>query len=319
MFGIVIFALLIGSIIWVIWQLLFSVHVPLNTVNFFEGMLGGGKTVRVADIIIKKYRQGKLCKFLSKFIIPIWPLNKLKKKLRDLDYTDRIYTTFPLRLSKRGKTKVVNYLTGEITYVKGIWSRRLTTSHVLWKLPLPDNCLLGVDEMGFLFPSEAKKADPRIVWCFALMRHAFDPLFVGASQSLSQVSKEFRSKVNTIYSLSNFEKHLFGLCYTCDVDRIVYNELVTNIQNIKSIKESNAHIFGIFGRKHFDSRYMREFYHLDLEIQDRFIKNWTDYSREILGNESHWSDFIIHPSEELIKKIEYEKKEKEKMLSEEEV
>jgi len=84
---IILWLIIIGIIIYFIWQMLFSVKLKLQTVNFYSGGLGSGKTLKATDTAIKLQRKA-------------WLLNKLTFGLVK---EREIYSNYPILIKKKEK------------------------------------------------------------------------------------------------------------------------------------------------------------------------------------------------------------------------
>lgn len=259
--------------------------VKLNNWTLFEGELGARKTAVCTRKSVNLWRGRIVFNSLNLplnivlngflFIIPIVniiyiliiirtkKLLKIKKRCEDVYSTYPIYLSFPFGLYKKkwGFTYAIN-------------------ADVLdWKFKVTEDCIVILDEIGYIFPSELKKTDPKITFCMTWFRHATNATVICATQSMSEVNVTFRRKCNKVYQLSHGQRCLmpFGLWFTkVQVREIIISEDVNNIyqDNIETRLE-NWYTFK-YPVKHFENRYGKKLYNL---TQEQITKVSLNYQR----------------------------------------
>lgn len=291
---IVIYILLIGLLIWIIWQCLFSVKLKLQTINFYSGGLGSGKTLTGTKTAIKLRNKSILMHYIFG-----WNLG-LMKKYKDKYAIREIYSNYPIFLYKKkvkrkfkesrteyinrlllkyeGKVSKKSILNAKDKDTLYIFSYSLKKGHILGTTRLPERVIVVIDEASELFPNQNKKSEKEVTDAFRWFRHHTDGTLILMDQSIGDIDIAIRRRVNMVYNLSSFKKW-FLFFYTIDVDRIKYAEdVITNINDINNF-EVNRH-FGMFGKKRFNSRYHSLYYRPD-KVYDNI-----------------WSQFKINPMEE---------------------
>src|SRR5690554_169935 len=256
----IIVIIIIGFIIFVLWNVFFSVKLRLQTVNFYSGGLGSGKTLKATDTAIKLRNKSKIAHYLT----------FKKRPIRE------IYSNFPILL--KGKKKNLKRYYKDLEKGKEVepknyklkFSKILTKEHILGIERLPERVIVVLDEASSVFPNQMRKSDESITYAFRWFRHFTDGTLILCDQSIGDIDIAIRRRVNIVYNFSGFRKIPF-LCYWIDVNRINYMEdVITNVNDVNNFE--NSRIFGFFGRRKFSSRYMKKFYNPMREN----IKNWND-------------------------------------------
>jgi len=240
------FLLLIGVVIWIILSTMFSVKLRLQTVNFYSGGLGSGKTLTAVTTAVNLYRRSKLFSFLS--------FGLVKKR--------EVYSNFPIILEFKRKKKEV------------VYSNILTKNHILGVDRLPEKVIVVLDETSTIFPNQPRKSDVDLTTAIRWFRHWTDGTMIMCDQSIGDIDITIRRRINVVYNLSSMRRYWFlrWWCYKIDVNRINYMEdVITNISDVDRFKVNN--IFRWFGRKkRYESRYMRKSYNPLTEN----ITSWDD-------------------------------------------
>lgn len=256
----IIIIIVIGFLVFVLWNVFFSVKLRLQTVNFYSGGLGSGKTLKATDTAIKLRNKSKIAHYLT----------FKKRPIRE------IYSNFPILL--KGKKKNLKRYYKDLEKGKEVepkdygleFSKILTKEHILGIERLPERVIVVLDEASSVFPNQMRKSDENITYAFRWFRHFTDGTLILADQSIGDIDIAIRRRVNIVYNFSNFRKIPF-LCYWIDVNKINYMEdVITNIHDVNNFQSSR--IFGFFGKRKFSSRYMKKFYNPMKEN----IKNWND-------------------------------------------
>lgn len=240
------FFLLIAVIIWIILSTMFSVKLRLQSVNFYSGGLGSGKTLTATTTAINLYRRSKLLNFLS--------FGKIKKR--------EVYSNFPIILEFKRRKK------------NNVYSKILTKAHILGTERLPEKVIVVLDETSSIFPNQARKSDKDLTAAIRWFRHWTDGTMILCDQSIGDIDITIRRRINVVYNLSSMRRYwLFKWwCYKIDVNRINYMEdVITNISDVDRFKINN--IFRWFGtRRRYESRYMLHTYNPLSEN----ITSWND-------------------------------------------
>ena len=262
----------------IVYNCLFRIKLKLQTINFYSGGLGSGKTLQATKTAIKLrnksvlnyYLVGKnpvifaigLFLILTIFIFSVLKVNiaslvlfivnililinliKKREILKEKNKIRKIYSNYPI-LIKQTKKKV-------------IFSEPLTRDHLLGKEKVEEYSIIVLDEAQIMFPNQKNRSNPDVIWNLTFARHFHNSTIIMCSQSIGNMDVALRRVVNVVYNFSSFRKVLF-LFYKVDVDKINYMEDV--VQNINDIKEDNhMFYFGMFGKRRYDSRYMKLYY-----------------------------------------------------------
>lgn len=208
----------------------FRVKVPLQTVNFYSGGLGSGKTLLATNRAVKIYKSSvfkhKVTKLLSYITFGL-------VKVSPISY---IYSNYPIKLNNRD------------------YSRVLKREHLLGVEKLPEFCVVVIDEASSIFPNQARKSDLEVSYNFRWFRHFVDGTMILVDQSIGSIDIEIRRRVNLVYLLSNFSK--FWRIYSFEIRKVVYAEdIVVNTNNINDMVVNRY--YGIFGKKRYNSRYFK--------------------------------------------------------------
>lgn len=287
----IILILILIAIIYFGWNLFFSVKLRLQTINFYSGGLGSGKTLTATTTAIILYKRSKISHFLlgSKPILKI-PLFMLVLILLTI-YIEMFPLTiflfiffliFTIYILFKSKNMVKKYKVREIysNYPiilkksifkkKIVYSNILTKEHILGVDRLPEKCIVVLDEASSIFPNNNKKSPEEYTYAFRWFRHWTDGSLILCDQSIGDIDITIRRRINIVYNFSGFRK-ILNICYWIDCNRINYMEdLITNVNDINNFKTS--YLFRFFGKRRYNSRYMRLFYN---PLTDK-LDCWTD-------------------------------------------
>ena len=215
-----------------------------DTITHFQGSLGSGKTTLLVHFAKKwkkkQHFKNRILKILNKLFF-----NKFKYVCED------VYSNFPIYFGRKlGWSKICN---------KGIWT---------WQYRVPEGCLIVYDELSNDFPNtkggQAVLVDDLERFTLRWSRHAFDYTAYTACQSLSEVNKNFRQKVQHCYTLSNLTRGLFNTRVNV-VESFSSEDIKTIYNDTDKDHEDNVYKFRNI-RNAFDSRYGKEFYDLSSEM-----------------------------------------------------
>lgn len=295
--------IIVTSIIIVVivaYNCLFRIKLKLQTINFYSGGLGSGKTLQATKTAIKLRNSSILSYYLlgkspilSSIILFIL-LNilnfavfkgnfatfiflginilisiliiKKRKILKEKYKIRKIYSNYPI-LIKRTKKEV-------------IYSEPLKKEHLLGIERVEEHSIIVLDEAQIMFPNQKNRSNPEVIWNLTFARHFHNSTIIMCSQSIGNMDIALRRVVNVVYNFSSFRKILF-LFYKIDVDKINYMEdVITNINDVKD--DNHMFYFGMFGKKRYNSRYMINYY----KPNDNIKSNYK------------FSDFKINPLED---------------------
>ncbi len=158
-----------------------------QSVTMYSGTIGSGKTYLGVDKALtayrkqaKQYRKGKGGKKrLYRFFHP------------DCIYPPSLYSTIPIKL---GKNK---------------WSKPLKKEHLTMQEPLPQKCVIFIDEIG-AFASQWDFDNPwvqeRLQFFMRYFRQFLDGKMILTDQSVSRVCKPIRELIGRVYWLHDFHR-----------------------------------------------------------------------------------------------------------------
>lgn len=265
----------------IIYNYFKNYHFKLDGINFFQAQLGGGKSYTLTWCALKCQRR----RIFTNKLKSIW--NKcMPKKINFTILPIDIYSNYPIWCGKKiGWSKAIN---------KDIW---------WWKYKLPENCIIVYDELANDLPNvkggKAVMSDDRLKFCLRWFRHGTNATIFACSQSLSEVDKTFRAKVQHVYNLSNFKKHLFW--NSINVVESFVSEDITTVYS----DSDKDHIENIWRsrlkRNRYYSRYGKKLYDLnDKEIS--FISSNADKIMKLcnLNNGDSWNGYVFDISRNLI-------------------
>lgn len=209
----------------------FRVKLPLQTVNFYSGGLGSGKTFLLTKKAIALYRSSIWKYRISKI------LNKLSFGLIEIYPIRYIYSNYPIKISKKK------------------YSRILSREHLLGIKKLPEYAIVVIDEASAIFPNQARKSDIAITYNFRWFRHFVGGTLLLADQSVGSIDIEIRRRINIVYYLSDF-KSIIGVFYKVNIYRVLYAEdIITNTNSVNTV--DNNIMYGVFGLRKYASRYYK--------------------------------------------------------------
>lgn len=275
----------------IICKLLFSYKLKLQTINFYSGGLGSGKTLKAVDTAIKLRRRSILANKLF-----AWNLGKLPR-FKDRFKIRKIYSNFPILL--KGKYKDVIRVNDKIKALKEqkgkekeidrlqkyakehfVFSIPLTKDHMIGKARVEEHSIIVLDEVQIMFPNQKNRSDPEVIWNMTFARHFHNSTIIMCSQSIGNVDVAIRRVVNVLYNLSSFKKVLFFF-YKIDVNKINYMEDV--VVNTNDVNEDDClKLFSIFGKRRYNSRYMKDYYKPDDMINNNY--EFTNFKLNPLDN-----------------------------------
>lgn len=254
--------------------------------TFFEGSLGSGKTTVLTRLAIKTRRNRIVYNFfvpllkIGLWLIPVYNLirlcqkkeNRLQLKKRGTD----IYSNYPIRINRKE------------------WSYAINKDVLNWIFRVNEDCIVVLDEVGYLFPNEMQKTDPLYVFCMTWFRHGTNAQVFCASQSLSECNVAFRRKVNRVYHLSNIKHCVIPLFSKVQVRQAIISEDMSNqyTDDLQS-RESNWFRFK-YPAFHFRSRYGKEYYKLDSESLVPISKYYQmTFDKLEMKNGQRWQDYYF--------------------------
>lgn len=233
---IIVLCLLLVAYIWL------KVHnlIRLQTITFFSGGLGSGKTFLATKLAIGLYKKSVFLHYLTFGLV----------KIRE------VYSNYPILL-KRGK-----------------YSNVLHKGHLMGEYKLSERAIVVLDEASSVFPNQAKKSDVLLSYNIRWFRHFTNGNLIMTDQSIGSIDIEVRRRVNIVYNLHTFRK-LFFMFYMVSVEQISYMEDVSTFVNIKDVDSPTKKHFGIFPfRKSYASRYMKKHYNVSSTYENTFIDKY---------------------------------------------
>lgn len=275
--------LVISAVILVIivYNYFKNYHFKLDGINFFQAQLGGGKSYTLSWC----GRHAQRRRIVRNWFVNIW--NKCTpKKINFKILPVEIYSNYPIWCGKKlGWSKAIN---------KDIWT---------WRYKLPDRPIIVYDELSNDLPNvkngKAVMSDDRLKFCLRWFRHGTGATIFACSQSLSEVDKTFRAKVQHVYNLSNFRKHLFW-----NSINVVESFISEDITTIYSDTDKD-HIENIWRsrlpKNTYMSRYGKNLYDLsDEEIS--YLSSNADKIMKLCGisNGDSWNSYAFEISRKLL-------------------
>lgn len=179
--------LLVGAVVAVYLTYKYATAKKVDPVNLvcFAGTLGAGKTYMGVRHALKLYRKQrfkhklyKFCKLFAKFV-------------PEAKYPPHLYSNIPIRIDKH------------------TMSEPFKVEHLLLKEYLPECAVVFCDEFGAL-ASQWEYDNPNVVeyvhFFARFFRHFTDGYFVCTDQTSGDMVKQVRSRLGTVYLLSNFHR-----------------------------------------------------------------------------------------------------------------
>lgn len=254
--------------------------------TFFEGSLGSGKTTVLTRLAISTRRKRIIYNFFVPLIkvclwlIPFYNIlrlfqkkeNRLQIKCRGTD----IYSNYPIRINKK------------------LWSYAINKDVLNWIFRVNEDCIVVLDEVGYLFPNEMQKTDPLYVFCMTWFRHGTNAQVFCASQSLSETNVSFRRKVNRVYHLSNIKHCIIPLFSKVQIRQAIISEDMSNqyTDDLES-RETNWYRFK-YPSFHFRSRYGKDYYKLDSSDLIPISKYYQmTFDKLKMTNGKRWTDYYF--------------------------
>jgi len=277
--------LIVGCII-ALWLFCYfkNYHFKKDNIIFFQAQLGGGKSYTLTWNGLKEQKR----RIRRNWFVKIWNACTPKKINFDI-LPIEIYSNYPIWCGKKiGWSKAIN---------KNVWK---------WYDRLPENCIIVYDELANDLPNvrngKAVMSDDRLKFCLRWFRHGTNAKIYACSQSLSEVDKTFRAKVQHVYNLSDFHKHLFW--NSINVVESFISEDITTVYSDTDKK----HIVNIWRsrlpKNSYYSRYGKKLYKLNDNMID-YISSHSDSIMDICGLSfgDSWTDYVYDISEELLSKM----------------
>lgn len=257
---VVLIVLAVIGIFFLVKFLLTNYKFKFDNFTFFQGSLGSGKTSILTYFAVKLYKKRHR---YNKFIYPVvsillWifvptMLLRLFGKLHYDKLSEEVYSNYPILLNKRKK----------------LYSRVVNTEVLTWIFKMNDSSILVLDEVGYLLPNvingKAVLSDSELRLCLTYLRHATNCTCLMASQSLSEVNKTMRAKINHCYNLSGVKvrKFLKFLPSSVHVFETIVSEDVDTVYS-DSTKDYRDNVFRFwFPYNRFASRYAKNMYYLE--------------------------------------------------------
>lgn len=282
----IIIAILVALILY-IWLKPYFIK-DANTICF-TGQMGTGKTYLAVDKAVKKIKKARFdvklhnlwTKFLNKIIAKhnkniLHRANKGRKhtgktwQKRELQQLPRLLSNIPIRI-KGGKHKE--------------WSNVLQKEMLTFErleqelIKLPENSIILTDELPQLvdqFNWNLDKVQNNLNEFITFIRHYFNGTLIITAQSIDQVVKPIRQKMNTFYFLTNWRRFLHFF-YKVDTCQFMTTELVTNFSQA-FVEDNTKTVYGILHKHRYESRCYAPRYQ-DLPDNQKYkFKQWHKYT-----------------------------------------
>ena len=303
--------LAIGLVCFLVYYIWFSVRIKLQTVNFFTGSLGSGKTTIGTRTAIRLRRRSKLLKVLFGWI-PV-----LGKKI----IVRSIYSNYPILLRQR--KRYFKTATSVLFTTDFLKAHDLPLRYLMLKIQNPDGTItekqtkirIGytwkeLESMSLEYTSADVKYYQQWSYCLSpdhiveVLRLEERPILVYDEVSVDFPSQRDKSDPRLVLAFHflrqktgatlifmdqsidcdiairrrlnivyNFSDFTkwFFVAFSVTVKRIFYMEDV--VVNVNNINDfEDKFYFGFFGRKCFASRYMRYLYYANPDIER---KTWN--------------------------------------------
>lgn len=206
-----------------------AIKMTTNTIVFFGGTLGAGKTFLGVKYALQEYNNR----------VKKWKFRKFILRDRFKDEKPLLYSNIPIEIKK------------------GEWSTVILPSQLLMKTRIVKNSVLLLDEIGDLIDQYSYNNEYIVKDFLKFVRYfrqTVNGRFIATDQSIGSVNIEFRRRVGKVYSLSDFKLMFFRLFYKVDVNVLMFvDETLQNIN--QSHISSTPYFFGWKGKtfKRYDS------------------------------------------------------------------
>lgn len=263
-----------------------------DSITFFEGCLGSGKTTLITRLAINERRKRVI---LNHFVKPLNIIMNII--LFSVPVINLIYGFLCLKnkkllfkMKKRGTQIYSNYPIW-INKKQG-FSIAVNKDLLNWLYRVNEDCIIVLDEVGYLFPNEMKKTDPLYQFCLTWMRHGTNALMFCASQSLDECNIVFRRKVNRCYHLTNLSRSLIPFFSKVQITMAIVSEDINSVMTDRiEDREENWYRFK-YPKSHFASRYAKKYYNLKhSEIIPLSISYEKTFEKMNLKNGDKWKSF----------------------------
>ena len=239
-----------------------SVNIELDSVTFFEGSLGSGKTRLLTSTTIKEFK-ARVRKYKIFKIIEFLTFNLVKNKY----VIPNVYSNYPIYLGKKyGFSRVIN------------------TDVLNWEYKIEEDSIVVLDEVGYVFPNQNTKTSEDFVFGITWLRHGTNATVLCASQSLSECNIAFRRKVNRCYHLHNCRK-FFWFLSAVEVVPVIISEDIKNVYSSNTNDKMTQRYMFVNPKNNFNSRYGRSLYKLS-KNQRLLIANDFTYLLKLLKYEN---------------------------------
>lgn len=250
--SVVLLIFLVIFIILIIRGIRSNYSFKFDTITHFQGALGSGKTTMLVYQAIKWKKKRHLINKLIKIV------NKVLPKKIDL-LNEEVYSNFPIYFgAKLGWSKICD---------KGFW---------LWQYHVPEGSLIVYDELSNDFPNvidgKAVLVNDLERFCLRWSRHAIDYTAFTACQSLSEVNKNIRQKVQHCYTLSNMNRKKLFRSSVNVIETYASEDIKTIYSDSDKNHEDNVFKFRLKDNS-FESRYGKYLYDMDYSLLTYIASN----------------------------------------------
>lgn len=268
------FFIIVIIIVFIVFKILqwkkTAVKIDLDSITFFEGSLGSGKTTMLVNQAIKLFKS-RVFRFKLFNLLNLCSFGLIKNNY----LMPTLYSNFPIYINKKyGYSTVIN------------------VAVLNWEFKINQDSIVVLDEVGYLFPNEQKKTDNAFTFGLTWFRHGTNSVMLCASQSLSECNISFRRKVNRCYHLHNCKRFFFSIS-SVEVVPVIISEDINNIYTSNTDDKILEKYYFKYPKKNFNSRYGRNLYNLNKDKRILLSYDFTLLLKEMnLKNGDKWCDLI---------------------------
>lgn len=304
--------IIIGIIVLLILYLIFKPYfIHYTNTLCLTGEMGAGKTYKGVDVVVHEIKKRifltKLHNLWIRFLNKIIKHHNIKVVKKAGKNPKRIGRTW----NENEEQDLPRVLSNIPICIKGgkhpIWSNVIEKEMLTFErlegeiVKLPLNSIIFLDELPQLvdqFNWDLPKVQENLNEFITFIRHYFNGFLVVTAQSIDQVVKPLRQKMNTFYYLMNWRKFLFFF-YKVDVCQFMTTELVTNFTET-FIEDNTKTVYGILHKHRYNSRcYAPRYEDLPNNIKYKFKMWHKDTTKRIIR-----FDDYISPLDTNKKKVE---------------
>lgn len=283
-----IWIIIVIIILLILWLWLKPYFIKDANTICFTGQMGTGKTYLAVDKAVKKIKKARFDTRFHNFINK--QLNKIikhhnrrivqsasKKKHIGRTWNERIIAPLPKLLSNIP----IRIKGGKHPEWSNVLEKQMLTFERLEQelIKLPENSIILTDELPQLvdqFNWNIDTVQNNLNEFITFIRHYFNGTLIITAQSIDQVVKPIRQKMNTFYFLTNWRRFLFFF-YKVDTCQFMTTELVTNFSQA-FVEDNTKTVYGILHKHRYESRCYAPRYQ-DLPDNKKYkFKQWHKYT-----------------------------------------